>query len=47
MSSISFWIGIPCLVFLVRFVLFAFRQGMPVRNPPEVVPTDGGSGHGA
>jgi len=49
MSSVPFWIGILCLVFLTGFVVFGFRQGFQVRNPPEGVPpevTPPGAGHG-
>jgi len=42
MSSVPFWIGIPCLVFLAGFVVSGFRQGFQVRNPPEGAPPEVG-----
>ena len=34
------WLGIGCLILFVGFVVFAFRQGMKVRRPPEGVPPE-------
>jgi hypothetical protein len=33
-------LGIGALVVLVAFIIFAFRQGMKVKNPPENVPPE-------
>jgi hypothetical protein len=34
------WLGIPLLVLIVGFIVFAFRQGLKVRRPPEGVPPE-------
>jgi hypothetical protein len=33
-------LGIGALIVLVSFVIFAFRQGMKVKNKPEGVPPE-------
>ena len=41
-------LGIGALIVLVGFAVFAFRQGMKVRNKPEgVPPEETGTGAGA
>ena len=40
MEHIPAWLGIPYLVLIVGFVVFAFRQGLKVRRPPEGVPPE-------
>jgi hypothetical protein len=34
------WLGIPLLVLIVGFIVFAFRQGLKVRRPPDGVPPE-------
>jgi TM2 domain-containing membrane protein YozV len=38
--AIPFWIGIPLLLLFAGFLVFAFRQGMQVKNKPEGVPPE-------
>ncbi|MFL5222745.1 MAG: hypothetical protein ACJ8CH_04600 [Microvirga sp.] len=40
MEHIPAWLGIPLLVLIVGFIVFAFRQGLKVRRPPEGVPPE-------
>ena len=39
-------LGIGALIALVGFIVFAFRQGMKVKNPPENVPPERITGGG-
>jgi hypothetical protein len=41
---VPFWIGIPLLILVAGFIVFAFRQGMQVTNKPEGVPPPRGEG---
>jgi hypothetical protein len=41
-------LGLLCLIVIIAFAVFAFRQGQKVRKAPEGVPperTDAGLGH--
>ena len=40
MEHVPAWLGIPLLVLIVGFIVFAFRQGLKVRRPPEGVPPE-------
>jgi hypothetical protein len=40
MEHVPAWLGIPLLVLVVGFIVFAFRQGLKVRRPPEGVPPE-------
>jgi hypothetical protein len=40
MEHVPAWLGIPLLVLVVGFIVFAFRQGLKVRQPPEGVPPE-------
>ena len=40
MEHIPAWLGIPLLVLIVGFIVFAFRQGLKVRRSPEGVPPE-------
>ena len=40
MQQVPAWLGIGSIILLVSFVVFAFRQGMKVRRPPEGVPPE-------
>lgn len=33
-------LGVGCGVAVISFIVFAFRQGMQVKNPPEGVPPE-------
>jgi hypothetical protein len=37
-------LGIGALIGIVSFIVFAFRQGLKVKNPPESVPPERSSG---
>jgi hypothetical protein len=39
-ESVPTWLGIGCLLLIVVFVVFAFRQGMKVKKKPEGVPPE-------
>jgi hypothetical protein len=36
----SAWLGIGSLIVIVSFIVFAFRQGMKVKRPPQGVPPE-------
>jgi hypothetical protein len=38
------WLGILCLLLIAGFIVFAFRQGLSVRRPPEGVPPERDTG---
>jgi hypothetical protein len=41
MQHVPLWLGLTCcggVVAIVVFIVFAFRQGLKVKNPPEGVP---------
>jgi len=40
MQHVPTWLGLSCLAATVGFIVFAFRQGMKVRRPPEGVPPE-------
>jgi len=40
MEHVPAWLGIPLLILIVGFIVFAFRQGLQVRRPPEGVPPE-------
>ena len=40
MEHIPAWLGIPLLVLIVGFIVFAFRQGLKVKRLPESVPPE-------
>jgi hypothetical protein len=40
MEHVPAWLGIPCLILIAGFIVFAFRQGLKVRRPPEGVPPE-------
>jgi hypothetical protein len=40
MTHVPAWLGIGSLVLIVGFVIFAFRQGLKVKRPPEGVPPE-------
>jgi hypothetical protein len=40
MQHIPVWLGLTCLLLVVGFIVFAFRQGMKVKNSPEGVPPE-------
>ncbi len=40
MGHVPTWLGAGCLVAIVGFVVFAWRQGLKVKNPPEGVPPE-------
>jgi hypothetical protein len=39
-NHVPAWLGIPLLVLIVGFIVFAFRQGLKVRRPPDGVPPE-------
>jgi hypothetical protein len=40
MEHVPAWLGIPLLVLVVSFIVFAFRQGFKVRRPVEGSPPE-------
>ena len=38
--QVATWLGFSALLLLALFVVFAFRQGMKVKKPPEGVPPE-------
>jgi hypothetical protein len=40
MEHVPAWLGIPCLLLVVGFIVFAFRQGLKVKRRPEGVPPE-------
>ena len=40
MEHVPALVGHPLLVLVVGFIVFAFRQGLKVRRPPEGVPPE-------
>ena len=44
MEHVPAWLGIPLLVLVIGFIVFAFRQGLKVRGPPEGVPPERDTG---
>ncbi len=40
MEHVPNWLGLLLLVLVVGFIVFAFRQGLKVRRPPEGVPPE-------
>ena len=39
-QHVPLWLGVACLLLLAAFIVFTFRQGFKVKNPPEGVPPE-------
>jgi len=40
MQRVPTWLGLSCFAAMVAFIVFTFRQGMKISQPPEGAPPE-------